>query len=350
MTSDEETTIISAGQTVATETTVGPTYQAFAVICPSPVMVDKKRSYTLSIKWLGGEDAVAIPYNGAAKQDVLTFDMTWTAVRTVPNGHIIVDVDGLDVDVKHTCKFTQPDNDEIHKTADAAFVSDMKGKKLDCGTQPTGFAIDGTLSPVVFEIFVRGTKTKASYAGPAGNGPVVQLDTCRNLVKDGDETDQDCGGLCGGCGPEKACKVDNDCANGIPCNDKECGIPGKSAGTASESCKALLGQTGGQVSGIFWIDPDGKGDPFKVYCDQKTAGGGWIVLQHLHDRRPSNPCGMNTEYRQVWSKWENDGIGSVDSYEGLNQAQFYHNPNHGVNVCPIRSFQDESSDTPTPRA
>ena len=320
LTSDNST-IVTAGQTASTETKVGPTYQAFAAICPSPVSIGKKTTFQLSLQWLGGEDAVVIPFNGADTKDILTFDMTWTALRTVLNTHVIVDVDGLDVDVKHTCKFTQPDNAEITKTTDGTFVAGAKGRKLDCGVQPAGFALDETSAAVIFEIFVKGTKIKASYAGPAGEGPIVQLDTCLNSVKDGDETDEDCGGLCSGCPPEGACKVDTDCAGGIPCVDDACGVPGKSPGAAAVSCRALLDMAGGDTSGLFWIDPDGKGDPFEVYCDQKSAGGGWIMLQHLHDRRPSSPCGMNTEYRQAWDKWENDGIGTVQSYKGLNQAE-----------------------------
>ena len=119
----------------------GPSYAAFTVNCPSPASIDKKKQFQLSIKWLGGEDAVAIPFNGAEENDVVTFDMTWFKLRSVANGHVIVDVDGLDVDVKHTCKYTQPDNEEITKTTDASFIAGGKGKKLDCGVQPTGYVI-----------------------------------------------------------------------------------------------------------------------------------------------------------------------------------------------------------------
>ena len=53
-------------------------------------------------------------------------------------------------------KFTQADNDDIAKATDGAFIENSKGLKMDCGAQPTGFAISGTSAAVVFELFVKG--------------------------------------------------------------------------------------------------------------------------------------------------------------------------------------------------
>ena len=35
---------------------------------------------------------------------------------------------------------------------------------------------------------------------------------------------------------------------------------------------------GDKISGVYKINPDGLGE-FEVFCDQKTAGGGWTVSE-----------------------------------------------------------------------
>ncbi|KAM7447231.1 hypothetical protein ABFA07_004509 [Porites harrisoni] len=41
-------------------------------------------------------------------------------------------------------------------------------------------------------------------------------------------------------------------------------------------------KSGNKISGVYKINPDGLGE-FEVFCDQKTAGGGWTVFQKRRD-------------------------------------------------------------------
>ena len=40
-----------------------------------------------------------------------------------------------------------------------------------------------------------------------------------------------------------------------------------------KSCKHILESNDSKGDGEYWIDPEGKGDPLKVYCDMKIDGG-----------------------------------------------------------------------------
>ena len=45
---------------------------------------------------------------------------------------------------------------------------------------------------------------------------------------------------------------------------------------------ADLYKAGETITGVYTINPD-NGDSFDVYCDQKTTGGGWTVIQKRLD-------------------------------------------------------------------
>ena len=48
---------------------------------------------------------------------------------------------------------------------------------------------------------------------------------------------------------------------------------GQSAANPGKSCKDILESNDSKGDGEYWIDPEGKGNPLKVYCDMKTDGG-----------------------------------------------------------------------------
>jgi hypothetical protein len=274
LSTDSTTTISTAG--------IVKSDSEMVVLCPSPTEIKVKTTFKLTLEWLGRSEAVKIPFNGAEKKDLITFDMTWTLITQRDDTHVIVDVDGLDVDTAYTCKFTQK---SIVKSSEGKFLDD-RGRKLDCGGQPTGFYIsDENTATVTFELFVKGTKTMVSYAGPRGESILV-FQTCKNGIKDGTETDKDCGGGCSGCGANSVCKVTSDCEGGLPCKNGKCGLDGKTTKTAGKTCKAIKLAVAASKNGIYYVTgPNGeyKSSPKRVFCWQSDRdGGGWTLGMKGH--------------------------------------------------------------------
>lgn len=107
----------------------------------------------------------------------------------------------------------------------------------------------------------------------SSTGAVVSL--CFDGVRDGDETDIDCGGsVCAGCFGDARCEVNHDCVSGY-CAAGSCAY--------LRSCHELQTLADGQ-DGVFWVDfdEDGPDPPARVLCDQSTDGGGWTLGFKVH--------------------------------------------------------------------
>lgn len=94
--------------------------------------------------------------------------------------------------------------------------------------------------------------------------------TCTDGVKNGSETDVDCGGsVCPKCQYDESCLVASDC-NTNTCWLNKC---------AGRSCKQLR-ELGFSTSGNYVLDVDGTGtiSGHSFYCDMTTDGGGWTQI------------------------------------------------------------------------
>jgi hypothetical protein len=105
------------------------------------------------------------------------------------------------------------------------------------------------------------------------SGPAASL--CFDGIRDGDETDIDCGGsVCTGCFGADVCADHGDCASGY-CGAGRCAY--------LRSCYELQQRANGD-DGVFWVDFDAEGPepPVRALCDQSTDGGGWMLGIKVH--------------------------------------------------------------------
>ena len=108
------------------------------------------------------------------------------------------------------------------------------------------------------------------------------LPACDDAIKSGMESDTDCGGgTCNDCNKGKSCLADADCVTGA-CVNGGCNLP--------TSCKQLKNGLPATTTGVYTLDTDGDGpkQPFDVYCDMVTDGGGWTLAGRSRNT-PSAP-------------------------------------------------------------
>ncbi|WP_165703711.1 DUF4215 domain-containing protein [Enhygromyxa salina] len=106
-----------------------------------------------------------------------------------------------------------------------------------------------------------------------------------------DDTD-DCVGMCltPVCGDGFVWAGNEECDDGN--NDNNDGCASDCTSEITANCKDILAQNQNATNGMYMIDPDGDGgvDPFQVYCDMTTDGGGWTLI--LNRRVDSDNIGQ----------------------------------------------------------
>ncbi|WAS95619.1 fibrinogen-like YCDxxxxGGGW domain-containing protein [Nannocystis punicea] len=102
------------------------------------------------------------------------------------------------------------------------------------------------------------------------------LPSCSDGLKDGDESDVDCGGDCSPCADDSTCHEAADCASGV--------CAGTCVGLYA-SCLELHGWQPNLPDGMYGIDPDGDGVAVEVWCDM--IGGGWTEVARETMEAPS---------------------------------------------------------------
>lgn len=91
-------------------------------------------------------------------------------------------------------------------------------------------------------------------------------------------------------------------------------------------------------SGVYQIQPNDNIDPFFVYCDQKTAGGGWTLIQHngisrkeLWEEYSTGQKQLKTDWNRNWANYK-AGFGHIasngeaDFWLGLERMHVLTNP------------------------
>ena len=139
----------------------------------------------------------------------------------------------------------------------------------------------------------KGCSKQTDCQGGVCTGGTCAAPSCSDGVKNGAESDIDCGGAtCPKCKNGSGCGSGKDCASGV-CSAGKCII-------APTSCLAIHKAQPTATDGVYTIDPDGSGSgaPFAAYCDMTTDGGGWTLMATLHTHTSWS--------KTIWNPWSDD--------------------------------------------
>ena len=160
-----------------------------------------------------------VPFRGPTGRDTITFLMTWQTA-TVVNSSVLVSGTGFNPTRTYRCIYTGRDS------VNALLVQNASGIPLSttailCGSSQRAFApVVAGLAPVNLTIFEVGSDYEV-FRSPSRSQTTVSVSSCTNGVRDGDETDVDCGGSCQACPFGRFCTVSAGCGSG-PCAGSSC--------------------------------------------------------------------------------------------------------------------------------
>ena len=93
------------------------------------------------------------------------------------------------------------------------------------------------------------------------------------------------------------CDSDDLCPGGDDTVDLDANGTPDDCDSPDGACAEVLADDPGALSDVYTIDPDGDGglDPFDVYCDMDTMGGGWtLVMNRTNDQETIKVSGVLT--------------------------------------------------------
>ncbi|XP_031558517.1 uncharacterized protein LOC116294959 isoform X2 [Actinia tenebrosa] len=103
----------------------------------------------------------------------------------------------------------------------------------------------------------------------------------------------------------------------------------------AKSCLDILVSGGSIGTGVYWLDPENKGNPIKVYCDMERDGGGWTTVKKTVLQTTSSPIRIPNErfedYHVIEEYHNNDvnviptakAMSSIIQLLGFDQIHFY---------------------------
>ncbi|XP_078491165.1 intelectin-1a-like [Ciona intestinalis] len=82
------------------------------------------------------------------------------------------------------------------------------------------------------------------------------------------------------------------------------------------SCLDLKNSSNVLRDGYYFIQTVDSEDPFKVYCDMTTSGGGWTLVASVHENDINGKCTTadmwfsndQAQYSKISKNWENTNI------------------------------------------